>query len=49
MRDNRNLLQLTSEEKQDFLERWAQSRTLPAGEVFERGFGAEGKSYREIE
>src|SRR6266581_272190 len=33
MTDNRNLLAITPEEKQD-LEGWAQSRTLPAGDVF---------------
>ena len=51
MTDNRNLLELTAEEKQD-LERWAQSRTFPAGDVFRARLIlalAEGKSYREIE
>src|SRR5258705_11831311 len=51
MADNRNLLPLTPEEKQD-LERWAQSRTLPAGDVFRARLIlalAEGKSYRQIE
>ena len=51
MTDNRNLLLLTPEEKQD-LERWAQSRTLPAGDVFRARLIlalAEGKSYRQIE
>jgi len=49
MTDNRNLLTLTAEEKQE-LERWAQSRTLPAGDVFRaRVAVAEGQSYREIE
>jgi hypothetical protein len=33
MTDNRNLLKLTAEQKQE-LQRWAQSRTLPAGDVF---------------
>lgn len=51
MADNRNLLVLTPEEKQE-LERWAQSRTLPAGDVFRArlilALGA-GRSYREIE
>ena len=50
MTDNRNLLTLTPEEKQD-LERWAQSRTLPAGDVFRARLIlalAEGQSYREI-
>jgi hypothetical protein len=48
---NRNLLTLTVEEKQE-LEGWAQSRTLPAGDVFRARLIlalAEGKSYREIE
>src|SRR5215468_5900595 len=51
MTDNRNLLTLTPEEKQD-LEHWAQSRTLPAGDVFRARLIlalAEGQSYREIE
>src|SRR5579864_5757405 len=51
MTDNRNLLELTAEEKPD-LERWAQSRTLPAGDVFRARLIlalAAGKSYREIE
>jgi transposase len=42
---------MTLEERQD-LERWAQSRTLLAGDVFGAQFIlalAEGKSYREIE
>jgi transposase len=50
MTDNRNLLKLTSEEKQD-LQRWAQSRTLPAGDVFRARLLlalAEGITYREI-
>jgi hypothetical protein len=50
MADNRNLLPLTPEEKQD-LERWAQSRTLPAGDVFRARLIlalAEGQSYRQI-
>src|SRR5216683_6557957 len=50
MTDNRNLLLLTLEEKQD-LERWAQSRTLPAGDVFRARLIlalAEGESYRRI-
>jgi hypothetical protein len=41
----------TVEEKPE-LERWAQSRTLPAGDVFRARLIlalAEGKSYREIE
>lgn len=51
MTDDRNLLELTAEEKRD-LERWAQSRTLPAGDVFRARLIlalAAGKSYREIE
>lgn len=50
MTNNRNLLTLTPEEKQE-LERWAQSRTLPAGDVFRARLIlvlAEGQSYREI-
>jgi transposase len=50
MMDNRNLLKLTAEEKQD-LQRWAQSRTLPAGDVFRARLLlalAEGITYREI-
>src|SRR2546426_2484958 len=51
MTDNRNLLAITPEEKQD-LEGWAQSRTLPAGDVFRARLLlalAAGKSYRQIE
>lgn len=51
MTDNRNLLTLTAEEEQE-LERWAQSRTLPAGDVFRARLIlalGEGKSYRDIE
>src|SRR5438874_13699799 len=50
MTDNRNLLTLTAEEEQE-LERWAQSRTLPAGDVFRARLIlalGEGKSYRDI-
>src|SRR3989442_3728977 len=50
MTDNRNLLELTAAEKPD-LERWAQSRTLPAGDVFRARLIlalAEGQSYREM-
>src|SRR5438876_730028 len=50
MTDNRNLLELTAAEKQD-LERWAQSRTLPAGDVFRARLIlalADGQSYREM-
>lgn len=49
--DNRNLLQVTTEQR-DELERWAQSRTLPAGDVFRARLIlalADGLSYREIE
>src|SRR5438477_11508692 len=51
MTDNRNLLTLTAGEEQE-LERWAQSRTLPAGDVFRARLILalrEGKSYRDIE
>jgi Helix-turn-helix domain len=51
MADNRDLVVLTPEEKQE-LERWAQSRTLPAGDVFRARLIlalAAGRSYREIE
>ena len=44
------LLELTAAEKQD-LERWAQSRTLPAGDVFRARLIlalADGQSYREM-
>src|SRR3989442_7952032 len=50
MTDNRNLLELTAAEKPD-LERWAQSRTLPAGDVFRARLIlalADGPSYREM-
>src|SRR5438034_376384 len=50
MTDNRNLLELTAAEKQ-YLERWAQSRTLPAGDVFRARLIlalADGQSYREM-
>jgi transposase len=50
MTDNRNLLKLTAEQKQE-LHRWAQSRTLPAGDVFRARMLlalAEGITYREI-
>src|SRR5881296_3273710 len=50
MTDNQNLLELTAAEKQD-LERWAQSRTLPAGDVFRARLIlalADGQSYREM-
>ena len=45
------MLILTADEKQE-LERWSQSRTLPAGEVFRARLIlalAEGQSYREIQ
>ena len=50
MTDNRSLLNLTAEQKGD-LQRWAQSRTLPAGDVFRARLIlalADGLSYREI-
>jgi transposase len=50
MTDNRNLLKLPAEQKQE-LQRWAQSRTLPAGDVFRARLLlalAEGITYREI-
>jgi DNA-directed RNA polymerase specialized sigma24 family protein len=50
MTDNRNLLELSSEQKLE-LRRWAQSRTLPAGDVFRARLIlalGEGISYREI-
>ena len=49
--DNRELLQLSSEQREE-LERWAQSRALPAGDVFRARLIlalADGLSYREIE
>jgi len=50
MTDNRNLLKLTDEQRQE-LRRWAQSRTLPAGDVFRArlilALGT-GASYREV-
>ena len=49
--DNRNLLRVTAEQH-DELERWTQSRTLPAGDVFRARLIlalAEGLSYRDIE
>jgi transposase len=48
--DNRNLLQVTEEQREE-LERWAQSRTLPAGDVSRARLIlalADGLSYREI-
>jgi transposase len=49
--DNRELFEVTSEEREE-LERWAQSRSLPAGDVFRARLIlalADGWSYREIE
>jgi putative transposase len=51
MTDNRNFLTVTTEEKQE-LERWAQSRTLPAGDVLRARLMlalVEGQSYRAIQ
>jgi hypothetical protein len=51
MTDNRSVLELMPEQRED-LQRWAQSRTLPAGHVFRPRLIlalAAGKSYREIE
>src|SRR5712692_7541826 len=50
MTDNRNLLKLIPEQRED-LQRWAQSRTLPAGDVFRARLIlalADGITYREI-
>ena len=50
MTDNRNLLKLTDEQRHE-LRRWAQSRTLPAGDVFRARLIlalGNGTSYREI-
>src|ERR1700685_3152811 len=50
MTDNRSLLTLTPEQRED-LQRWAQSRTLPAGDVFRARLIlalADGTTYREI-
>jgi len=49
--DNRGLLQVSAEQREE-LERCAQSRTLPAGDVFRARLIlclADGLSYREIE
>jgi transposase len=49
--DNRRLLQVDSRQREE-LERWAQSRALPAGDVFRARLIlalANGQSYREIE
>lgn len=51
MADNRNLLQLNPEQREE-LERWAQSRALPAGDVLRARLIlalADGLSYREIQ
>jgi len=50
MADNRGLLQVSTEQRQE-LDRWTQSRTLPAGDVFRARIVlalADGWSYREI-
>src|SRR6202051_3870180 len=50
MTDNRNLLKLIPEQRED-LQRWAHSRTLPAGDVFRARLIlalADGSTYREI-
>ena len=50
MTDNRNLLKLTADQRQE-LGCWAQSRTLPAGDVFRARLIlalGDGTSYREI-
>jgi hypothetical protein len=50
MTDNRNLLTLISEQREE-LQRWAQSRALPAGDVFRARLVlalADGHTYREI-
>jgi transposase len=51
MAENEGWLEVTSEEREE-LERWAQSRALPAGDVFRARLIlslADGLSYREIE
>ncbi len=51
MADNRRLLQVSSEQREE-LEQWAQSRALPAGDVFRARLIlalANGLTYREIE
>jgi transposase len=51
MADKRGLLQVSPEQRQE-LDRWAQSRTLPSGDVFRAQIIlalADGLSYREIE
>src|SRR5437899_10561904 len=50
MTDNQSLLKLMPEQRED-LQRWAQSRTLPAGDVFRARLIlalADGSTYREI-
>jgi transposase len=50
MTDNRNLLKLRAEQRHE-LQRWAQSRSLPAGDVFRARLIlalADGITYREI-
>src|ERR1700685_2897462 len=50
MTDNRSLLKLIPEQRED-LQRWAQSRTLPAGDVFRPRLilaFADGTTYRDI-
>lgn len=50
MTDNRSLLKLMPEQRED-LQRWAQSRTLPAGDVFRARLIlalADGSTYREV-
>jgi transposase len=49
--DNRSLLEVSSEQREE-LERWAQSRALPAGDVFRARLIlalADGLSYRQIQ
>ena len=51
MADNRGLLSISNEQR-DELGRWAQSRALPAGDVFRARLIlalADGSSYRDIE
>ena len=51
MADNRSLLQVSGEQREE-LERWAQSRALPAGDVFRARLIlalADGLSYRQIQ
>ena len=46
MTDNRNLLKLIPEQRED-LQRWAQSRTLPAGDVYKRQGHLAGRAHRD--